>query len=67
MAKLVGVRSTSGAGTDKAQLLSATIWLADMSTFTEMNKAWDAWVSPSHTPARAPTEAAAFARVKPGD
>ena len=41
------------AGTDKSKLLSATIWLTDMSTFSEMNEAWDAWVIPGATPTRA--------------
>jgi enamine deaminase RidA (YjgF/YER057c/UK114 family) len=41
------------AGTDKSKLLSATIWLADMDTFNEMNAVWDAWVSPGNTPCRA--------------
>lgn len=45
------------AGTDKSKLLSATIWLADMSTFNDMNAVWDAWVSPGNTPARATVEA----------
>ncbi|MEE3292620.1 MAG: RidA family protein, partial [Pseudomonadota bacterium] len=34
------------AGTDKSKLISATIWISDMSTFNEMNAVWDAWVSP---------------------
>ena len=41
------------AGTDKSKLLSATIWLADIATFDEMNAVWDAWVSPGNTPCRA--------------
>jgi enamine deaminase RidA (YjgF/YER057c/UK114 family) len=41
------------ANTDKSQLLSATIWLTDMATFTEMNAVWQAWVVPGSTPARA--------------
>ena len=41
------------AGTDKSKLLSATIWLADMDTFNEMNAVWDAWVAPGNTPCRA--------------
>jgi enamine deaminase RidA (YjgF/YER057c/UK114 family) len=41
------------AGTDKSHLLSANIWLADISRFEEMNQVWDAWVSPGNTPARA--------------
>jgi enamine deaminase RidA (YjgF/YER057c/UK114 family) len=45
------------AGTDKTKLLSANIWLADISKFDDMNKVWDAWVSPGNTPARATVEA----------
>lgn len=45
------------AGTDKSKLLSATVWLADIRHFEEMNKIWDAWVSPGNTPARACVEA----------
>jgi enamine deaminase RidA (YjgF/YER057c/UK114 family) len=45
------------AGTDKSKLLSATIWLSDIRTVDEMNKVWDAWVTPGHTPARACIEA----------
>ncbi len=41
------------AGTDKAHLLAATIYLTDMSTFNEMNAVWDAWVAPGCAPARA--------------
>lgn len=41
------------AGTDKSQLLSATIWLTDFSTFGEMNQVWESWVIPGATPARA--------------
>ena len=44
------------AGTDKSRLLSATIWLADMGDFNEMNEVWDAWVVPGETPARACVE-----------
>jgi enamine deaminase RidA (YjgF/YER057c/UK114 family) len=45
------------AGTDKSKLLSAHIWITDMATFAEMNAAWDGWVSPGNTPARATVEA----------
>lgn len=45
------------AGTDKSKLLTATIYLADISTFAEMNAVWDSWVSPGNTPARATVEA----------
>jgi enamine deaminase RidA (YjgF/YER057c/UK114 family) len=45
------------AGSDKTRILKANIWLADITTFSEMNKAWDAWVTPGKTPARATVEA----------
>ncbi|MCS0501899.1 RidA family protein [Ancylobacter mangrovi] len=48
----------TAAGTDKSKLLSTTIYLADMATFAEMNAAWEGWVSPGNTPARATVEAA---------
>jgi enamine deaminase RidA (YjgF/YER057c/UK114 family) len=44
------------AHTDKSRLLSATIWLADMAAFQQMNQIWDAWVLPGSTPARATVE-----------
>jgi enamine deaminase RidA (YjgF/YER057c/UK114 family) len=40
------------AGTDKSKLLTAQIWLSDISTFGEMNAVWDAWVAPGNPPAR---------------
>ncbi len=40
------------AGADKSKLLTANIYLADLSTFPEMNAVWDAWVSPGNTPCR---------------
>jgi enamine deaminase RidA (YjgF/YER057c/UK114 family) len=45
------------AGSDKSKLLSATIYLTDMTTFAEMNAVWDGWVSNGNTPARATVEA----------
>lgn len=44
------------AGSDKSKLLTANIWLADIADFAKMNAAWDAWVSPGNTPARATVE-----------
>jgi enamine deaminase RidA (YjgF/YER057c/UK114 family) len=41
------------AGTDKSSVLQATIWLADMASYAEMNQVWDAWVTPEKPPARA--------------
>ncbi len=45
------------AGSDKSRILSATIYLADIETFVEMNAVWDAWVADGHSPARATVEA----------
>jgi enamine deaminase RidA (YjgF/YER057c/UK114 family) len=50
-------RLLAEAGTSKQNLLSATIWLKDMSTFKEMNEVWDKWVVQGSTPARATVEA----------
>ena len=50
-------RLLAEAGSDKSRILTATIWLADIGTFAEMNSVWDAWVSPGNTPARATVEA----------
>ncbi len=44
------------AGTDKTKILKANIWLTDIATFSQMNEAWDAWVAPGQTPARATVE-----------
>jgi enamine deaminase RidA (YjgF/YER057c/UK114 family) len=44
------------AGSDKTRLLSATIWLADMSTFDEMNPVWEAWLPAGQAPGRATVE-----------
>jgi enamine deaminase RidA (YjgF/YER057c/UK114 family) len=40
-------------GSDKSKLLMATIWLADIRYYDEMNSVWDKWVTPGQTPARA--------------
>jgi len=45
------------AGSDKSRLLSATIWLADMSDFDEMNAVWDDWIDGQEPPTRATGEA----------
>ena len=49
-------RLLNEAGTDKSKLLTASIWLADIGDFDEMNAVWDAWVSPGNTPCRACVE-----------
>lgn len=50
-------RILAEAGTDKTRILSVQIWLADISTFDDMNKVWDTWVPAGHTPSRATGEA----------
>lgn len=47
----------AAAGSDKARILSTTIYLANIGTFAQMNSEWDAWVPKGHTPARATVEA----------
>ena len=34
-------------GSDKSNILTAQVWLADMTLFAEMNAAWNAWVDPA--------------------
>ena len=58
-------------GSHKSKLLSATIYVANMGIFGEMNSAWDAWIDPANTPARATVEARLAApkylvEIKPG-
>jgi enamine deaminase RidA (YjgF/YER057c/UK114 family) len=45
------------AGSDKSKLLSAQIFLPDMKDYMGMNTAWEKWVVPGQTPARATVEA----------
>lgn len=45
------------AGSDKTNILSATIYLANMVDFPAMNRVWDKWVPANQTPARATVEA----------
>ena len=41
------------AGSGKQHILSATIWLKDMSDFAALNDVWDDWVVSGHEPSRA--------------
>ena len=41
------------AGSDKASILSAQVWLASMDDFAAMNAVFDAWVDKENQPARA--------------
>ena len=45
------------AGSDKSKILTATIWLADMADFAQMNAVWDVWIDGKDAPARATGEA----------
>ena len=49
-------RLLASVGSDKSKILQATIWMASMDAFAEMNAVWDGWVSPGNTPARATGE-----------
>jgi enamine deaminase RidA (YjgF/YER057c/UK114 family) len=45
-------RLLRAAGTDKSRLLTAQVWLRDMSLFAPHNAVWNAWVDPDHPPVR---------------
>ena len=44
-------------GSNKNKILSANIYLSDISYFEEMNKVWDNWLPENCAPARATVEA----------
>lgn len=50
-------RILAAVGSDKARILKANIWLADIRRFDELNAVWDAWVAKGQPPARATVEA----------
>ncbi len=54
LAKIDGLLAEAGVG--KERLVSASIWIAEASSFNEMNSVWDAWVPAGHAPARACVE-----------
>jgi enamine deaminase RidA (YjgF/YER057c/UK114 family) len=63
LAKIDGLLAE--AGTDKSKLISANVWLSEISTFNEMNSVWDAWVTPGSPPVRACVESRlAFPQLK---
>jgi enamine deaminase RidA (YjgF/YER057c/UK114 family) len=45
--------SLSMCGTDKSRILSAIVYITDMSRKGEMNRAWDEWVDRANPPMRA--------------
>jgi enamine deaminase RidA (YjgF/YER057c/UK114 family) len=51
-------RLLAEAGSSKAHILQATIFIASMDEFAAMNSVWDAWVVPGQTPPRATVQAA---------
>lgn len=44
-------------GSQREQILSATLYIRDIKDFAAMNAVWDAWVPAGHAPARACVEA----------
>lgn len=49
-------RLLAEAGTDRSNLLQATIWLADMADFGTMNTVWEEWIGGVNAPTRATGE-----------
>ena len=45
------------AGSDRKHILSATLYIKEMSDFAKMNAVWDDWVIEGYSPARACVEA----------
>lgn len=45
------------AGSSKANILMAQIFINDLADFAGMNEVWDQWVVPGHTPPRATVQA----------
>ena len=50
-------RLLAEAGSSKAHILMAQIFLADMADYAQMNAVWDAWVAPQCAPSRATVQA----------
>jgi enamine deaminase RidA (YjgF/YER057c/UK114 family) len=46
-------RSLAEAGSHKSRILTATVYITDMSRKPDMNRAWDEWVDPANPPRRA--------------
>ncbi len=45
------------AGTNKSKLLTAQVWLSDMTLFDAHNVVWNEWVDPKNPPVRACVQA----------
>jgi enamine deaminase RidA (YjgF/YER057c/UK114 family) len=50
-------RLLAACGSNKSKLLSANIWLTDITTRPAMNEVWTGWVDPANLPVRACVEA----------
>jgi enamine deaminase RidA (YjgF/YER057c/UK114 family) len=46
-------RNLAEAGTDRSQLLTATVYITDMAHKPDMDQAWRAWIDPDAAPQRA--------------
>jgi len=46
----------AAAGSSKSKVLSANVYMTDITKWEEMNVAWDAWVDRSNMPVRATVE-----------
>ena len=46
-------RNLAEAGSHKSRILTATVFITDMSRKAEMNRAWDEWVDKANPPRRA--------------
>ena len=50
-------QNLADAGSDKTRLLSATVYLADISRKAELDEVWNPWIGPEHWPQRACVQA----------
>jgi enamine deaminase RidA (YjgF/YER057c/UK114 family) len=50
-------RLLAEAGSDKAHILRAQIYITDLANFAAMNEVWEAWVVEGNTPPRATVQA----------
>jgi enamine deaminase RidA (YjgF/YER057c/UK114 family) len=53
-------RLLRAAGSDRAHILSAQVWLKDMAHFAAHNAVWNAWIDQTSPPARACVQAALY-------
>ncbi len=50
------------AGSSRAHILMATIYLTDMADYADMNTVWDDWLAPGSAPSRACVQVSALAQ-----